>query len=65
MSVSLSVDKKFETAEIVVIHSEKGTIATLELFFEGHSADSRIDDLLELQIQSFLIYYYSSPTPPL
>ena len=40
-----------------VIRSEKGTIATFEQFFEGHSADSAIYDLWELQIQSFLISY--------
>ena len=48
-----------------VINSEKGTITMFELFFEGHSADSEIYDLWELQIQSFLISYYSSPAPPL
>ena len=36
-----------------------------ELLFEGHSADSAIYDIWELQIQSVLISYYSSPTPPL
>ena len=35
----------------VVIHSEKGIITTFELFFEGHSADSVIYNLWELQIQ--------------
>ena len=49
----------------VVISSEKGNITMFELFFEGHSADSAIYDLWELQIQSFLISYYSSPAPPL
>ena len=36
-----------------VNHSEKGTtcITTFELFFDGHSADSAIYNLLELQIQ--------------
>ena len=38
-----------------VIRVEKGSITTFELFFE---ADSVIYDLLELQIQSFLISYY-------
>ena len=47
-----------------VIHSEKGTI-TFKLLFEGHITDSTIYDIWELQIQSFLISYYSSPTPPL
>ena len=47
----------------VVIHSEKGSITMFELFFEGHSTDSVIYDLWELQIQSFLISYYSSPAP--
>ena len=49
----------------VVICSEKGTITTFELFFEGHSADSAIYHLWKLQIQSFLISYYSSPAPTL
>ena len=44
------------------IRSEKGTITMFELFFEGHSA---IYNLSELQIQSFLISYYSSPALPL
>ena len=50
-----------------VILSEKGTITMFELhvFFEGHNTDSAIYDLWELQIQSFLISYYSSPAPPL
>ena len=48
-----------------VIRSEEGTITTFTLFLEGHSADSAIYDLLELQIPSFLISYYSSPAPPL
>ena len=39
-----------------VIHSEKGPITTLQLFLEGYGADSAIYDLLELQIQSFLIF---------
>ena len=38
-----------------VIHSENGTITTFELFFVGHSTDSAIYHLWELQIQSFLI----------
>ena len=46
------------------IRSEKGTITTFELFFEGHSADSTIYDLLQLQIQSFSISYYSLPASP-
>ena len=68
-SVCLSVDKNIENTnnqlKYVVIRSEKGTVTTFELFFEGHSADSAIYDLWELQIQSFLISYYSSPAPPL
>ena len=42
----------------------KATI-TFELFFGGHSTDSTIHDLLEFQIQSFIIFYYSSPAPHL
>ena len=38
-----------------VILSEKGTITTFKLFFEGHSADSGIYDLWELQISNFLL----------
>ena len=68
-SVCPSVDKNIENShnqlKCAVIRSEKGTITTFELFFERHSADSTIYDLWELQIQSFLISYYSSPTPPL
>ena len=67
-SVRLSMDKILKTnnqLKYAVIRSEKGTITRFELFFEGHSADSVIDHLLELQIQSFLISYYSSPAPPL
>ena len=47
-----------------VIRSEKGTI-TFELMFEGHIPDSMIYDLGELQIQSFLMTYFSSSAPPL
>ena len=69
MSVCLSVDKNIENSnnqlKYAVIRSEKDTITTFELFFEGHSIDSAIYNLLDLQIQSFLISYYSSPTPPL
>ena len=62
-SVCLSVDKNIERKtnnqlKYVVIHSEKGTITTFELFLEGYNADSAIYDLLDLQIQSFLISYY-------
>ena len=67
--VCLSVrGKKYCTnnhLKYAVIHSEKGTITTFELLFGGHSADSAIYDLLELQIQPFLISYYSSPALPL
>ena len=48
-----------------VLRSEKGTLTTFELFFDGHSADSAIYDLLELQIQLLLISYYNPPAPPL
>ena len=68
-SVCLSVDKNIENTnnqlKDAVICSEKGTITRFELLFEGHSADSAIYDLLELQIQYFLISYYSSSAPPL
>ena len=48
--VHLSVDKEIlKQLKYVVIHSEKGTITTFVLFWEGHSADSVIYDLLELQ----------------
>ena len=64
VDVCLSIrDKNIENTnnqlKYAVILSEKGTI-TFELLFEGHSADSAIYDLWELQIQSFLISYYSS-----
>ena len=64
--VCLSVrgQKILKQLKYAVIRSEKGTIITFELFFEGHSADSGIYDLWELQTQLFLISYYSSPTPP-
>ena len=62
--VCLSVDKEIlKQLKYPVICSEKGTITTFELFFEGDSADGAIYDLLELQIQSFLISYCSSPAP--
>ena len=48
--VHLSVDKEIlKKLKYVVIRSEKGTITTFALFWEGHSADSVIYDLLELQ----------------
>ena len=69
VDICLSVwDKNIEDTnnqlKHAVIRSEKGTITTFELFFEGHSADSAIYDLFQLQIQSFLISYYSWPPPP-
>ena len=64
LSVGLSVDKEIlKQLKYAVIRSEKDTIKTFVLFWEGHSADSLI--YLELQIQSLLISYYSSPAPPL
>ena len=45
LSVCLSVDKILKQLKYVVIQSEKGTITTFELFFEGHSADSVIYNL--------------------
>ena len=71
LSVYLSVrePKNIENTnnqlKYAVIRSENGTITAFELFFEGHSTDSAIYDLLELRTQSFLISYYSSPTSPL
>ena len=65
MSVCPSVDKNIENTnnqlKYMVTCSKKGSITIFELFFEGHSTDSVINNLLELQIQSFLISYYSSP----
>ena len=59
VDVCPSVDKNIENTnnqlKYAVIYSEKGVITTFELFFEGHSADSAIYDLLKHQIQSFLI----------
>ena len=54
--------RNIETAEIrlcgyAVIRSEKSTITTFALVWEGDY--SMIYDLLELQIQSFLISYSS------
>ena len=70
LSVCLSVrDENIENTndqlKYAVIRSEKGTITMFELFLEGHSADSAIYDLWELQIQSILISYDSSPAQPL
>ena len=69
MSISPLVDKNIENTnnqlKYVVIRSKKGSITTFELFFEGHSTDSVIYNIWELQIKSFLISYYSSPAPPL
>ena len=58
-SVCLSASQSVMDKEIVkqlryaVIHSEKGT-KTFALFWEGHSADSAIHDLLKLQTLHFL-----------
>ena len=61
----LSVDKEIlKQLKYAVIRSKKGTITTFALSWEGHSSDSVLYDLLELQIPSFLISYYSSPSPP-
>ena len=58
-SIYLSVDKNIENInnqlKYVVIHSKKGTITTFDLFFEGHSTDSAIYHLLQLQISHFLV----------
>ena len=61
VGVFLSVrgQKILKQLKYAVIRSEKGTITKFELFVEGHSADSAIYDLWELQIQSLLISYYS------
>ena len=68
-SVCPLVEKNIENTnnqlKYVVIRSEKGTITMFELFFDGHSTDSVIYDLLQLQIQLFLISCYNSPAPPL
>ena len=47
LSLGMSVrgTKEIEQLYYVVIHSEKGTITTFELFFEGHRANSVICDL--------------------
>ena len=58
LSVSSNIDNTNNQLNYAVIRSEKG-ITTFELFFEGQSADSVIYDLLQLQIQSFLISYYT------
>ena len=68
MSVCPSVDKNIEKTnnqlKYMVIRSKKGSITIFELFFEGSSKiDSVINNLWELQIQAFLISYYSSPAP--
>ena len=65
--VQYSVDKEIlKQLKYAVIHSEKVIMCiTFELLFEGHITDSEIYDLWELQIQSFLISYYSSSAPPL
>ena len=46
-----SMEKILKQLKYVVIHSEKGTITTFQLLFEGHSADRVIYNLWELQIQ--------------
>ena len=46
--VCLSMYKILKQLKYEVIHSEKGTITTFELFFEGHSAYSVIYNLWEL-----------------
>ena len=70
LSVCLSVHRQNientnNQLKYAVICSEKGTITTFELLFDGHSTDSSTYDLWELQIQSFLIFFYSLPAPPL
>ena len=58
-SVCLSVDKNIENTnnqlKYAVIHSKKGIITMFALFFEGHSTDSAIYDLWELQILFLII----------
>ena len=58
-SVCLSVDKNIDNTnnqlKCAIIRSEKGTITTFEFFFDSHSTDSMIYNLLELQMQSFLL----------
>ena len=66
LSLCPSVDQNINNQlKYTVICFEKGTVTTFELFFEGHNAVHVIYDLWELQIQSFLISYYSPPAPPL
>ena len=58
--VHLSMDKEIlKQLKYMVICSEKGTITTFSLLWEGHSVDSVIYDLLDMQTLSFLISYYS------
>ena len=49
MSVCPSVDKNIENTnnqlKYMVTLSKKGSITIFELFFEGHSSDSVINDL--------------------
>ena len=63
LCLSVRGQKVSKQLKYAVIRSEKRTITTFELLFEGHSTDSVVYDLWEPQIQSFLISYYSSPTP--
>ena len=53
-----NIENSNNQLKYAVIHSEKGIITMFELLFEGHSADSMIYDLLELQIEAFLISYF-------
>ena len=55
-----NIENTSNKLKYMVIHSEKGTITTFELFWEGHSA---MYDLLQLQIQSFLNSYYRAVAP--
>ena len=62
LSLCPSVDQNINNQlKYTVICFENGTVTTFELIFEGHNAV--IYDLWELQIQSFLISYYSLPAP--
>ena len=61
----INIENTNNQLKYAVIRAEKGTTTTFELFFEGHSADRPNYDVWKLQIQSFLISYYSLPAPPL
>ena len=63
--LSLCGQKRLKQLKYAVIHAKKGTITTFELFFEGHSTDTRKRDIRYLGAANPIISYYSSPAPPL